>query len=334
MGKNKKNKGKSKVKVYAMNSQRNEMFEKLVVKSQMGLKNWLRKWFDEREMHWESADGYLYHKGTHPVLLVAHMDSFFDDNQIKTIIYRNNCITSPQYIVGDDRCGVYMILKVLEEFDCHVVFLEDEEIGCKGAEKFAKTDICKGLRDDDGVRFIVEFDRKGNRDAVTYSCDNKSWDDFLESTHFFKKAVGTSSDISRLMPASGLAGVNFSCGYYKEHTLQHYVNLTEMELVIEAAKMLIRKASDMDNPFRYIAKVGYYGNSSWDWDDYYGRSNYTTYSTIKYAYKVLYKSGGEILEETIPDVYSETTAWWSFCVKHKDVTYNDMITIKKVEVEK
>lgn len=45
---------------------------------------------------------------------------------------------SPQGIGGDDRCGVWMILQILRTAKCHVLFCEDEEVGCVGAKKFTR----------------------------------------------------------------------------------------------------------------------------------------------------------------------------------------------------
>ena len=54
------------------------------------------------------------------------------------LLGRRAVAMSPQGIGGDDRCGVWMILQILRTANCHVLFCEDEEVGCVGAKKFTK----------------------------------------------------------------------------------------------------------------------------------------------------------------------------------------------------
>ena len=82
-------------------------------------------------------DGYLYAKGDMPVLLVAHMDTVFEEPP-KRVFYKENedKIYNPDGgLGGDDRCGIYAIMKLLGKYRPYVLFTEDEEIGCIGAEK-------------------------------------------------------------------------------------------------------------------------------------------------------------------------------------------------------
>ena len=82
-------------------------------------------------------------------------------------------LMSPQGIGGDDRCGVYMILQIINEVRCHVLFCEDEETGGNGARAFAGS----GIQMD--VNYIVEMDRRGNNDAVFYDCSNPEFTEFV-----------------------------------------------------------------------------------------------------------------------------------------------------------
>ena len=69
---------------------------------------------------------------------------------------------SPQGIGGDDRAGVYMILEIIKQANCHVLFCEDEEIGDIGAKKFVKSNMPLP------VYYIIELDRQRHNDAVYY----------------------------------------------------------------------------------------------------------------------------------------------------------------------
>ena len=65
----------------------------------------------------------------------------------------------------------------------------------------------------------------------------------------YKKQIGSFTDISVLMPASGLCGVNLSCGYYNPHTTQEYVKYGEMLNTINVAMELIE--TKCNNPFEF-----------------------------------------------------------------------------------
>lgn len=158
-------------------------------------------------------------EGTIPVLLVAHMDTVHRQ-PVEQICYSADgaVAMSPQGIGGDDRCGVWMILQILRTTNCHVLFCEDEEVGCIGAKKFTGG----SLRPQ--VNYIVELDRQGNNDAVFYRCDNPEFEDFVTSFGF-ETAGGSCSDISYIAPYLETAAVNISCGYYCEHQRHEYIHL-------------------------------------------------------------------------------------------------------------
>lgn len=210
-----------------------------------------------------SRDGFLYAEGELPVLLVAHLDTVHKE-PVRDIVYRKGGreIWSPQGIGGDDRCGVYMILKIINELRCHVLFCEDEECGGIGADKFVASGIIPN------VNFIVEMDRRGSNDAVFYDCDNPEFTDFITSFGFVED-WGTFSDISTIAPALGVAAVNISAGYYHEHTLTEYVDIEATRQNAERIKEVVRVANCK---YEYIesSHAGYYG--------YYGGHSYVGWS--------------------------------------------------------
>jgi hypothetical protein len=220
-----------------------------------------------------SQDGFLYSKGTHPVLLVAHMDTVHKESP-KTILYSKDgkTIMSLDGIGGDDRCGIIMILEILQKYDCSVVFLEDEEIGCVGARKFCKAGIDLG-----DINYAVEFDRKGGNDYVFYKDYNKDFEAHIKKFGFVK-ATGSCSDISHIAPAFKIEAVNISCGYYCPHCWYEYVKLDEMYDIIErATKMIGEKTSKFDFVEPYVTKTVVsqkYTPKYYD-DDYYQESIYS-----------------------------------------------------------
>ena len=104
----------------------------------------------------EYEDGYLYAKGDIPVLLVAHMD-IVGGTPPKVIHYwePSHVLYSPEgktVLGGDDRCGVYAILELLEKYKPYVLFTEDEEIGGIGADLAARN-----IEKPD-VKYMIEID--------------------------------------------------------------------------------------------------------------------------------------------------------------------------------
>lgn len=194
-----------------------------------------------------SKKGFLYAPGKFPILLCAHLDTVLEDSP-KKIIRRYNYLEAPNGIGGDDRCGIFIIMELIRYFNCSVLFLEDEETGGKGAQIFSHSTFCSDVKQFN--KYIVEFDRRGGRDAVFYKCHNLEFEDFVLQRHYFQKKFGTFSDISIIAPAVGLAAVNLSAGYYNEHTANEYINLQEVDNIINESRKLL--AVDVVEPYEYI----------------------------------------------------------------------------------
>ena len=199
------------------------------------------------------ADGYLYAQGDIPVLLVAHLDTVHRE-RVREIFYSKDGtrLMSPEGIGGDDRCGVYIILQVIQNTRCHVLFCEDEETGAIGAREFAKSKIKPK------VNYIIEVDRRGADDAVFYNCDNPEFAEFVCGFGFIE-ARGSFSDISVIAPRLGIAAVNLSAGYHNEHSKSEYVDLTEMATVMERLSRIVETPS---KKYKYLERtqLSFYGS--------------------------------------------------------------------------
>lgn len=243
---------------------KNIYLEDLCRMSQKGLKKHCTRMLGIAGYEPIVADGFVYAQGTFPVLLVAHMDTVHDKPIKKIRRNDNGTISSPQGIGGDDRCGIYAILKIIKEIPCSVLFTEDEEIGCIGAKKFTKTKLCQDLVGQ--FNYIIEFDRRGSTDAVYYDCDNKEFCDFISNAGYFKKAWGSCSDISTIAPALKTAAVNLSSGYYSAHTTKEYINIEELEETIVQAKVIL--GQECEAPFEYIERKWTYNKSKYNYSSY------------------------------------------------------------------
>lgn len=322
--------------------------------TQPQVKAYIHEYLKSKTYDVVNEDGFLYAKGDIPVLLVAHMDTVHKQ-QCKTVITTDDKMSSPEGIGGDDRCGVFIIMNLVREFKCSVLLCEDEEKGGIGATKFTKATY-KGTDENNkpininyidtlDVNFMIEFDRRGNNDAVFYSCDNPAFTDFVIDKTGFKKETGSFSDISTLMPAAHIAAVNLSSGYYKAHTTDEYVHYDEMIDTVEAAKELI--LADITEPFEYIPKV-WNTQSSWSvshysfdkqneraeyYNDLFGESLYADEKLYKLAKKdKMIEMEAVILnafdgKEDVAYSEGETKAecWMNLFLDNPDLSFNQIV---------
>jgi len=227
-----------------------EQFESILKKSQKGLKKYLRSQYQD----YTYADGYLYVKGTAPVMVIAHLDTVHKQ-LVKTVYKRYGIWTSPEGIGGDDRCGVYLAMLLHENTGCHVLFTEDEEIGTIGARKYVAR---KKFPD---VNYLIEIDRRGTNDAVYYDCANYEFEEFV-SEFGYVTDYGSFSDISVIAPVMGVAAVNLSACYDNEHTKHESIDIYAMQRDIIRISEMIEEETAL---FEYVEAPkasAYYG----DWN--------------------------------------------------------------------
>ncbi len=202
--------------------------------TQEELKLMLYDYLLEKKMKPVFEDGFLYAEGDIPILVVAHMDTVFKEPPINIFYSKKEDKFFNPYggLGGDDRCGVYAIMQLLKKYRPHVLFTEDEEIGCIGARKTLKK-LAKP-----NVKYIIEFDRRGSDDCVFYDCGNEEFMDYVESFGF-KTNYGSYSDISILGSKWDIASVNLSSGYYNEHTEKEYIIFHELNNNIARAEKML-----------------------------------------------------------------------------------------------
>lgn len=196
---------------------------------------------------------FTFAKGSFPVLLVAHTDTVYNsppkEKDIKLPCSEE--LSCSYGIGGDDRCGIELILNILKEYDCSVLFCSGEEEGGIGAYEFIdhsdKLDLPK-------FNYIIELDRRGFNEAVYYGCANEEFEQFIKdaSDHYFKTDLGSFTDISIIAPALGIAAVNLSTGYIYEHQgKKERIHLDWMEIILYNVKKIL-KNTDKNKMFEYI----------------------------------------------------------------------------------
>ena len=234
--------------------------EDVIRPSQKNLFSKLKKLYEGNTTVCEGK--FLLVRGEVPVLLVAHLDTVHHE-RVKTICYSRDgtILMSPEGIGGDDRCGVYALVKSYEQAKRKpwLLFTCDEETGAAGARAFAKSygegKLPKELAD---IKCIMELDRRGRRDAVYYDCDNLDFEAYI-SGKGFRTDMGTFSDISLIAPDMGVAAVNLSSGYYNAHTKHEFINRSQLEAVIEKVRGIIEETSSEDFPrYEYVEQERVY----------------------------------------------------------------------------
>lgn len=208
------------------------------------------------------TDDYILAHGNVPILLVAHMDTVH--STVEKIVIEKNIWTSPTGIGGDDRCGVYMILDIIEKskHKPYVLFTTDEEIGGIGVQKFLK-DFPYNEFD---IKFMIEFDRKGNNEAVFYQCQNKEFIEFITKKLDMKYDDGSFTDICYIMDSWDIAGVNLSSGYYNAHTKKEYIVIDDM---LNVSEKIIKLLCELD--YNTLEK---YDVQSYEYSMYYDDFDY------------------------------------------------------------
>lgn len=314
-------------------------FGKICVKTQKELKRTLYGILNSNGYQVINGDGFLYAKGKLPILLTAHMDTVHKVQVERYSIYKKGgktIVKAKEGIGGDDRCGIYMILKIIHDgYRPSILFCEDEEIGGIGSNKFCKSEYIDDLKE---MKYLIELDRMNGKDAVFYECENDEFTDFILENTGYKESWGSFSDISHLSPACGVASVNLSCGYYNPHTTSEYVVMEEMENTIDVVEKLLDindckqfeyiEAKYESNYFKYAYGYGY----GYDDDDEYlysysktnSSNSVSTKSNIKYL-EVTYNGFNGVTEIGYGRGYSESECWLDFFMENGNVCWNDII---------
>ena len=184
----------------------------------------------------------IYAKGTMPVLLCAHLDTVHTQPCTR-IVQTGSKLISPQGIGGDDRCGVYIVLELIKEFHCSVLFSlyeETSDLEDAAASQFIRSDDKPKTLD---CSYAIEFDEPEKNKAVYYETGNNSFEKLIEQDGCFKRfdSLGD-TDLRFLCVAYNIAGVNLSCGYYENHSVNEYIDIKDMDDCLEHARAILKRS--------------------------------------------------------------------------------------------
>lgn len=222
-----------------LNEREYGLLERIVSLSQDDLRKTLAHYLKGKYKKVIVEKEYIVAEGDIPIALVAHMDTVFY-NQPSEIYYdqRKGIMWSSDGLGADDRAGIFAILQIIADgYRPSIILTTDEERGGLGAQALSKKKCPIN-----SLRYMIQLDRKGSNDCVFYECSNGQFIKYVEGFGF-AEAAGSFSDISFLMPAWKICGVNLSIGYRDEHTIAETLNVHWMFQTIEKVKKMLSEES-------------------------------------------------------------------------------------------
>ena len=224
--------------------------------------------------HWKDKNGSIYvTKGSTNVFpcVVAHIDTVHEpvemlvkeetlpnaqgENKLSLKAYEKETGV-PTGIGGDDKAGVFICLKMLEQLDnIKAFFPVAEETGCHGS-----SDANEGFFKD--VGYAIQFDSTEN-DTMSLTLMGVKL--FEEDSEFFTSVKDIIlehglknwynhpyTDTMRLKEKFDFSCLNFAAGYYNYHTAEEYVVVDDVQNTCDMAVKVIEKLGE--NKYTYIHK--------------------------------------------------------------------------------
>lgn len=166
----------------------------------------------------------------------------------------------PTGIGGDDKCGVFACLQLLEEFDVlKVAFFVSEEVGCIGSKQADPVFF-------NDVGYAIQFDAPDDY-MVTEYCFGVKMFETDSPFHTTAKTVLNESmlseprfmqhpytDIWQLKQKFDFSCINLSVGYHSYHTKNEYVVVDEVFAGIESGKNLIKELGNTKYVYKHIPR--------------------------------------------------------------------------------
>jgi hypothetical protein len=258
------------------------------------IKRWVGNNIPDAVIRKDNHDGNVYitrgTSDTYPCV-VAHLDQVQSKHSTDFMAVETEDIIfgySPKNrrregLGADDKNGIWVALKCLEEFDTiKVAFFVEEETGCNGS---GRADI-SWFKD---CRYILQADRRGAHDCITSIwrdiCSESFANDLPMTQYGYVATSGMMTDVLELSDNGvGISCINMSCGYYDPHTDDEFTVKADLLNCLEFTKAIISTMTDV-YPHEMTRKI--YSNHAYSgtayyrdyYDDYYGYEDRTTYET-------------------------------------------------------
>ena len=273
---------------------------------------------------------------TYPCV-VAHLDQVQDAHSKDFETFEHNGMIfgmsrkcrQQQGLGADDKNGLWICLKCLEEFDeIKVAMFVGEEVGCEGSSEANMSFF-------DNVRFVLQADRRGASDLITSIYGTPlATEEFLEDTNYkefgYRPTTGMLTDVYTLREnVLNVCVLNISCGYYEPHTDNEVVCISDLLNCLEFVKNIIRnckkvyKIEPCENK-GYYGSLGSYGKygSYGSYGSYGHYGSYGSYDSKNSFGKALEEEdeeiGGSYYDDREEEYFDET--YW------EDYIYNAILT--------
>jgi hypothetical protein len=180
----------------------------------------------------------------------------------------------PSGIGGDDKCGVFLALEMLDTLpNVKAAFFVSEEIGCKGS-MYADPKFFEN------IGYVIQYDSPGG-DSMSLTLMGRYL--FNQKSQFADKVTGLIkehgitewayhpyTDVWQIMEKFNIACLNLAAGYYRYHTDNEYVIVDDVQNGFELGLKLVEELGE--NKYENPKEDKNYNNVSSYWK---GGSSYT-----------------------------------------------------------
>ena len=164
---------------------------------------------------------------------------------------------------ADDKCGIWIALKMLKSHDViKVAFFPGEEVGCVGSR-------AANMKFFDDVRFVVEPDRRGASDLITTIGEmDICSEEFVQASEYkifgYIPTNGLMTDVETLKERGlNVSCINLSCGYYSPHTENEYVVKADMLNALNFVNHIIENCTDAYYHETSVKPFDYFEHDDW-----------------------------------------------------------------------
>lgn len=212
------------------------------------LADWIGKWLEKHGVEYSRAGNNIYQleKEGRPILS-AHLDQvqtngravhFYQDDQGHIRGYNEKYEQTS--LGGDDKNGVWIILKLLEDgiTDINFIISAGEESGCIGIKALERTGVLKSISPS---QFCIVLDRRGNKDVLDSGsggsyCKTLA-QDICNYLGDMSVTSGSLSDTSTI--CAYCESVNMSVAYEAPHTAAEHTDYNRLLAIKEYVKKLV-----------------------------------------------------------------------------------------------
>ena len=205
------------------------------------LADWLEQWFKERKIKYVRDEDNFYKLDVpNTPILSAHLDQVKTNGKVEHLymtidnkIVGYNSRWQQTSLGGDDKNGVWIILKALEEFKGKINFIisAGEESGCLGIKHLDNNcvlNIIESLK-----TYCIVLDRRGNNDVLKSGSGGAYCSTLAQTICNFlgemEVTTGSLSDTATI--CEYCESVNMSVAYDNPHTSREVTNWTRLEQI-------------------------------------------------------------------------------------------------------